>query len=353
MRKCLHGIGISLLTLALSALGGEDRTRAEIDARIAEAGRTHPGWWDSVVLDYPKSLRLDWPEAREEKRWEPERNPGQYLTGIVYLDPEKWRATAKLFHHMLSVNRDRVGVRARIMDRLGHIYGSLLADYARGAFWCRSAAKAGVTSTDQKVELARCYGKLGSREMAAETLLELRYPNSSAVLVWAETGDLDRALRVADVAGVGRQAAQVNLAAGEACRSQGDYGRAKAYYGRIVGGSVRGNRRRTDIYRRCAGDALAVCPVMEHLDLAALGDGVFKGSATGFRGNVEVSVTVRDHAIVAVDVLDHREDWFFTSLRDIPRQLVAKQGFEGIDAVTGATVTSVAIVNAAARALDR
>jgi len=334
-------------------MGEQGRTRAEVEALIAAAGQTYPGWWGSVSLDYPGALRLDWPEAREEKRWEPERNPGQYLTGVVYLCPEKWRATAKLFHQMLSVNSARPEIRARVMDRLGHIYTSLLADYARGAFWYQSAAKAGVRSTDQQVDLARCYLALGSEDMAAETLAALRYPNSSAVLLWARTGAWDRALQVADVVAVGRQAAQVNLAAGEACRSRGEYLRAKAYYERITSGLSRGSRRRMDLYRRCARHAIVALPVMEALDLGALSDGVFKGESPGFRGEVEVSVTIRGHTIAMVEVTHHEEDWFFTSLKDIPRQLVTQQGFEGVDAVTGATVTSVAIVNAAAKALDR
>jgi uncharacterized protein with FMN-binding domain len=33
------------------------------------------------------------------------------------------------------------------------------------------------------------------------------------------------------------------------------------------------------------------------------------------------------------------------------RQIVSKQGFKGVDVITGATVTSDAIINAAAKAL--
>jgi len=332
-------------------MGGESRSRAEVKRVIAEAGRTPPDWWDAVMLDYPASLRLDWPEPREEKRWEAMRNPGQYLTGVVYRRPKTWRAAAKLFHHMLEENETRPHVRARVMDRLGHIYTRLLGDYARGAFWFQSAASAGVTSTEQNVDLARCYGKLGCSDMAVEMLAGLQYPSSSAVLVWAGLGQLERALEVADVAATGRRAATVNLAAGEACRSKGDYKRAGTYYNRVVSDSSRRGRGRDDVYRRCARDAAAALPVMASLNLDGVADGVFKGAASGFRGHVAVTVAVADHAIRRVEVIDHKEDWFFRALEDVPRQMVAQQGFEGVDAVTGATVTSMAIMNAAANAL--
>ncbi len=351
MKMWLVIAGLCTVT-ALFAVGREGRTGAEVEALIAEAGKAHPGWWEAVTLDYPPSLRLDWPEPRADKRWEPERNPGQYLSGIVYRHPGKWRATAKLFHHMLSVNDERPETKARIMDRLGHIYTALLSDYARGAFWYRSAASAGLTSTDQTVDLARCYWELGNGNMAAETLAQLKHPNSSAVLLWAQIGYVDRALQVAAIAAVGRQAAAVNVAAGEVCRSRGDYRLARAYYDKVNSGSSRHGRRRADVYRRCANAALAAFPVMASWDVGKIADGVYGGSAAGFRGDVEVSVAVRNHAIVGVEVLDHEEDWFFTSLEDIPRQLLAQQKFEGVDAVTGATVTSVAIMNAAAEALS-
>ncbi|MDP6629353.1 MAG: FMN-binding protein [Kiritimatiellia bacterium] len=340
-----------LVSCSLCVMDGYAQTRAEVDARVAEAGRTQPDWWGSVGLDYPAELRLDWPEPREEQRWEPRRNPGQYLTGVVYQDPRLWRSSARLFHHMLTVNEDRPAVRARIMGQLGHIYASLLADHARGAFWIRSAAEAGVRPYQQTVELAQCYQALGSREMAVDVLAGLEHANSSAVLAWAQLGELARALAVADAAAVGRQAAQAYLAAGQACRWHRDYARSKAAFGKVVGGALRGGRRRTELYRRCASEAVASLSLLEQLDLKGLNDGTYRAQATAYRGDVDVAVEVKNHAIASVKVLDHREDWFFTALESIPAQIVERQGFEEVDAVTGATVTSVAIINAAAKAL--
>jgi len=52
-----------------------------------------------------------------------------------------------------------------------------------------------------------------------------------------------------------------------------------------------------------------------------------------------------------VRVAKHREKQFYSALKDIPQQIVTRQSVEGIDAVSGATVTSQAIVNATAKAL--
>ena len=55
--------------------------------------------------------------------------------------------------------------------------------------------------------------------------------------------------------------------------------------------------------------------------------------------------------IVSVRVTKHEEKQFYSALTDTPSQIVKKQGVKGVDAVTGATMTSEAIINATAKAL--
>jgi uncharacterized protein with FMN-binding domain len=64
-----------------------------------------------------------------------------------------------------------------------------------------------------------------------------------------------------------------------------------------------------------------------------------------------VELVVAGGRIDSVKVAKHKDDIFFTSLTDVPKAIVDRQGLGGIDAVSGATVTSMAIVNAAAKAL--
>jgi uncharacterized protein with FMN-binding domain len=60
---------------------------------------------------------------------------------------------------------------------------------------------------------------------------------------------------------------------------------------------------------------------------------------------------VRGGRLESVRVTDHKEKQFYSALTDTPRQLVDKQSIQGVDAVSGATITSEAIINATAKAL--
>ena len=87
------------------------------------------------------------------------------------------------------------------------------------------------------------------------------------------------------------------------------------------------------------------------VDLSRVPDGVHRGSAVGYRGPVDVEVTVREGRIEAVRVVRHKEDRFLTALIDVPQHILEKQGVDRIDAVTGATISSEAVLNASAAAL--
>jgi uncharacterized protein with FMN-binding domain len=65
---------------------------------------------------------------------------------------------------------------------------------------------------------------------------------------------------------------------------------------------------------------------------------------------VEVEVTIKDGKIAAVKVLKNEEDEPQTALDDVPARIIEKQSTK-VDAVTGATQTSQAIMRAAAAAL--
>jgi len=64
-----------------------------------------------------------------------------------------------------------------------------------------------------------------------------------------------------------------------------------------------------------------------------------------------VAVTVRNHRITNVKVTRHVEKQYYSSLTDIPNQIIAKQSVRGIDATSSATITAEAIINAVAKAL--
>jgi len=56
--------------------------------------------------------------------------------------------------------------------------------------------------------------------------------------------------------------------------------------------------------------------------------------------------------IESVKIIKHWETFsYLIKAEPTARQIVTKQGFEGVDVITGATVTSDAIINAAVKAL--
>ena len=92
--------------------------------------------------------------------------------------------------------------------------------------------------------------------------------------------------------------------------------------------------------------------LFNQLDIEKVPDGTYSSSATGFGGVMYLNVTVTRGRIASVEVTQHRETYSYYS-RAIPvaRKIVSKQGIKGVDAVSGATITSDAIINAVVKAL--
>ena len=86
---------------------------------------------------------------------------------------------------------------------------------------------------------------------------------------------------------------------------------------------------------------------------AAWRDGTFRGTARGYVDDIAVDVTIAQGQITEVTIAEHRESRPRTALEDIPRAIVAAQGVDGVDAVTGATVTSRGVREAARQALKQ
>jgi uncharacterized protein with FMN-binding domain len=96
-------------------------------------------------------------------------------------------------------------------------------------------------------------------------------------------------------------------------------------------------------------DLLAI----QSLGTARLRDGTFAGRSLGYsdKKDLEVSVTVRSGKIAGVDV-KHEEKIDLQATKIIPQRIVEKQSLQ-VDAITGATVTSQAIMDGAFQALKQ
>jgi uncharacterized protein with FMN-binding domain len=84
-----------------------------------------------------------------------------------------------------------------------------------------------------------------------------------------------------------------------------------------------------------------------------LRDGVYSGSARGYEGPVEVKVIVRGGKLQDVKVVRQNESRPKSALMNLPARILAAGGTEHVDAVTGATVTSRAVLRAVRQALDK
>jgi uncharacterized protein with FMN-binding domain len=333
-----------------AATVGIERSQAEIERLIDQLGRTPPDWWDSVPLDYPKTLDLSWPQ-QPPPNWNNQRNVGQYLWDIIQPNPRKWREGIRLVHHLLEMHADNPEKRTRAMTTLGRLYYLLLQDYARAAFWWRQAGIGPGNRSPQGVNLAECYWRLGNKQMALELLDEIPIYYTTIKLL-ADMGQTDRALQIAEAAGRGSFPDMAYLYAGDTCRIAGRYQDAIGYYEKVleVRASGRAKQRieRNQVRARANIEGIRI---FDTLDLARVPDGTYRAASPGFAGPLRVEVTVRSGRIESVRVTDHQEKQFYTALTETPRKIIEKQTVKGVDATTSATITSEAIINATAKAL--
>ena len=82
-------------------------------------------------------------------------------------------------------------------------------------------------------------------------------------------------------------------------------------------------------------------------------DGSYEGTATGFGGDITVTVTVDSGKITAVDIVSaEKEDGaYLTMAEDIIPKIIDAQTSE-VDTISGATFSSTGIKNATAQALE-
>ena len=330
------------------------RSRDEVEALIDQAGKTPPDWWESTKLDYPQTLDLTMPKPQPKEPWNPGKYLGAYMVSVINPNPAKWKGAAKLFVKVMEVNKNDADKVRQAMSQLVHIYGDLLADPARAAFWLRKAEKYAPLWAGEQVDLANCYFQLGNQQMAEDLLKRIgddMTRDASVIRLWAAMGKSDIALKLADNKARDDDADVAHLVAGDVYRALGRYKEAMAEYQKAV--NCPKERAGRDIKKNVkrAQNNLDAIKLVESLDLSRIPDGTYRGSGEGYRGEVVVVVTVAGGRIADVKVAQHKEDWFFTSLTVIPQRIIANQGVKGVDGVSGATMTCEAIINGTIKAL--
>ncbi len=317
---------------------------------IQREGQTPPDWWDAVTPNYPATLDLTW--SGPVQPWNHNKNMGQFIWDVVNPNPDRWREGIKLLHTCLNANRNNPDGLIKTIGALASMYHNLLQDWARAAYWWQTLSRYRALYQDEQVRLAECYWKLGSRETAVKTISGMTSDltgKATLIKLWSDLGDLDRALRLAQARADMGYPDSAFLAAGDACRKHGRYADAITHYQKVL---ALPQDNRTDQFHKRANANLQAVRLFEGLDLSRVPDGTYADSSLGYAGTVRLEVTVKGHRIEAIKVLQHQEKQFYSAFTDTVDQIIKSQGVRDIDATTGATWTSEAVINATARALS-
>lgn len=99
--------------------------------------------------------------------------------------------------------------------------------------------------------------------------------------------------------------------------------------------------------------AAADAEAAPQVEVASVADGVYEGVGAGHGGDVAVSVTVKDGAIVEVEIGANAETEGIgtKAIEQLPAAIAEAGSLEGVDTVAGATETSRAILEGVAAAL--
>jgi uncharacterized protein with FMN-binding domain len=386
-RRVMIPISVVLIAVGIQARceARQERTKAEIDVLIDKAGSTPPDWWESTELRYPDTLDMNWPVQSQghgggrdrggragrggERRGRPGRgersglagdsnvNVDQYLYNVIYPNPSRFKEGIKLVNHLMIMHRDDQRKLQRSLNTLGMMFYELMEDYARAAFWWSKYAERG--GSVDPVKMARCYWELGSREMAVETLSKIpdgyRVNEDDVIRLWAKMGQVDKAIEMIKADTGSNTQAHSYLLAAEVYRQAGRYDEAIAYYQKVLAlpDSVTRPRDHHDIDSKVKANAnLETTRMLSTLDIRQVSDGTYTGRSVAYGGTLYIKVTMSKGRIESVEVTQHRETpSYYIMAEQTARQIVSKQGFEGVDVITGATMTSDAIINAAVKAL--
>lgn len=89
---------------------------------------------------------------------------------------------------------------------------------------------------------------------------------------------------------------------------------------------------------------------INEVDLSKLADGVYEGSFQKGRWNYNVAVTVKDHAITGIELINPKSGPHDKFHREEIAKVIERQSVK-VDAVSGATVSSNALLKAIENAL--
>ena len=145
-----------------------------------------------------------------------------------------------------------------------------------------------------------------------------------------------------------RKAASLCWKRGDYQRRRGNYESAKKEYQKSVDKWKEANNYR---FAAVTVQMVELCDAMM-ASRKKPKDGIYAGTAQGYSGNVALEVRIRRGRIRAMRFTEQRESRALKSLKVVPSSIIRKQS-PSVDAVTGATVTSYAVMSATMNALEK
>jgi uncharacterized protein with FMN-binding domain len=325
-------------------------TPDQVQAIIAEAGSNPPEWFAATPVEYPDTLDLSWPLKPPTEGWHSHKNMGQYIWSVINENPSRWHSGIKLVHHCLTLHKDDNTLLERDMRTLGSMYFTLLQDYPRAAFWYQKANLS--VSKINGVRLAECYWRIGNRDMALDMMRGKPLPKG-AIKLLGDMSEIDWALRLTKAFAKSNSNYQAFILAGDALRQAEMPDEAIDYYEQVIASKKFRNKDYETRFKARARESVEAIRLFDQADVSRVADGRYTDSSTGYAGQVNIEVVVEKGSMKSVGVTSHSEKQFYSALTDTTAQLLAKQSVRGIDATSGATITSQAIVNATAKALAK
>ena len=104
-----------------------------------------------------------------------------------------------------------------------------------------------------------------------------------------------------------------------------------------------------------SGQKAIVSDLNKSIQGATFKDGIYTGVADGYRPGLKVSVEIKNNVITSIEIIEHNEvnSRFYQKAMDtIPQAILDNQSTE-VDATSGATFTSIGIMNAVNDALSQ
>ncbi len=335
---------VSFVVPVLTA-GSPSADEATVAARIEESlwhgaleaeGSSRPDWWQEARARFPVGT-------------DPEDFAGCIeFVQVAYAEKGRPRRAIRLFAETAEAARAAGDVRAwlRACHEIAHLYGGALQDHARALGWALRCARTPLADPVEarqnriasELAAARAVEGLGHRELAVELYRMLvreleRDPDPYGTLLLPRIH-----LRIADA----------ELAAGDTAAAEAAYRETRAAAERLPE-QAPSNYRAPGSVARAALRRLAA-PAVDRLDRVRIPDGSYRGEAYGYNAPVGVRLTFEAGRCTKLHVTDLDDKRPLDAYRVLPQRILDTQSLD-VDAVTGATVTSRAILSAATEAV--